>query len=67
MFFDYCMGIILTKNPFFLGTTSKTDSIWRFIPWYCGLLVRGMVFAISIILYEHLELVKLLFGLVSGN
>lgn len=64
MFFDYSMGVILARNPFFLGTTSQTDSIWRFIPWYCGLLVRGMVFAISIILYEHLELVNLFFKLI---
>lgn len=64
MFFDYIIGVIMARNPFFLGTTSQTDRIWKFIPWYCGLLVRGTVFAISIILYEHLELVKLIFKLI---
>lgn len=64
MFFDYVMGMILTKNPFFLGTTSQTDRFWSFIPWYCGLLVRGTVFAIAVILYEHLELIKLLLNLI---
>lgn len=64
MFFDYIMGILLTKNPFFLGTTSQTDRFWRFIPWYCGLLVRGTVLAIAVILYKYLELVELLLNLI---
>lgn len=64
LFFDYIMGIYLTKNPFFLGTTSQTDMFWKFIPWYIGLLMRGTVFAISFVLYKHIELIRLLLNLI---
>jgi hypothetical protein len=61
MFFDYIMGIYLTKNPFFLGTTSQTDSIWKFLPWYLGVLVRGTFFAATIILYQYWDIIRFLF------
>lgn len=58
MFFDPVMGIILKQNPFFLGTTSKTDKILKFVPWYVQLLLRGTVFAISILVYTKLDIIK---------
>jgi len=61
MFFDYIMGIYLTKNPFFLGTTSKTDGIWQFLPWYLGLLVRGTLFAMSYCIYKYWDFIEFLF------
>lgn len=63
-FFDPMMGIYLKKNPFFLGTTSKTDQFWKFLPWYCQLLVRGTTLAIGFILYEYLEFIKFIFKLI---
>lgn len=53
MFFDYTMGILLTNNPFFLGTTSQSDrklSIW---PWYLLLLARGLFFAATVFIYYY--------------
>lgn len=60
MFFDYIMGMYLTKNPFFLGTTSKTDGIWKFLPWYLGLLVRGTLFAMSYCIYKYWDFIDFL-------
>ncbi len=55
MFFDYAMGVLLTKNPFYLGTTSQTDSILRKSPWFSLLIVRGLLFVASIITYYQLD------------
>lgn len=54
MFFDYFMGMYLTKNPFFLGTTSQSDRFLKIWPWYLTLLARGTVLAIAITLYKLL-------------
>jgi hypothetical protein len=51
MFFDYFMGMLLTNNPFFLGTTSQSDMKLKIWPWYLLLLARGVFFAATVTLY----------------
>lgn len=54
MFFDYLMGFLLTKNPFYLGETSQTDSWWAAIPLHGALLWRGILFVSAITAYYDL-------------
>ena len=49
--FDYIMGYLLTKNPFFLGTTSQTDIFLKSLSGLLGLFGRGILFAIGIFIY----------------
>lgn len=61
MFFDYIMGYLLTKNPFFLGKTSKTDSLWVRIGPIGGIIWRGVLFATALKFYYAWDQISDLF------
>lgn len=55
MFFDYIMGYLLTKNPFYLGKTSQSDRFLSEMPWYGILFFRGVLFVSTIATYYQLD------------
>lgn len=57
MIFDYIMGTLIKKNPFYLGTTSWTDRLIGWMPWFTILILRGILFAATVQVYYQLDLI----------
>jgi len=60
MVFDYIMGYLLKKNIFYVGTTSKLDQLWGFVPPWGSVIIRGIIFASALTAFYDLS--KIIYG-----
>jgi hypothetical protein len=60
MVFDYIMGYLLKKNIFYVGTTSKLDQLWGFVPPWGSVIIRGIIFASTVTAFYDLD--KIIYG-----
>lgn len=60
MVFDYIMGYLLKKNIFYVGTTSKLDQLWGFVPPWGSIIIRGIIFASALTAFYDLS--KIIYG-----